>query len=220
MPVTSPGGGQQRFAPLTTVEQIPLRQNIAYWQPITPALAVRRGCRRSGLAQKCCLRLAFAFDSDMESGNGRVPAPWCRVTDQMSQAAARSHRSAAQGAANQYKYRAYWPAMQRRAALRWPAQTDRWPVTRQLEPIPPLRLDLGRRLHDDGQRHLRCGAKGGDVAIGQPVGVVLAAVLNLKVQPRAPAFGAHFAAVGFAGQVHPGAGAVLDPVAVDAERRV
>src|SRR6218665_978653 len=121
MPVSSPRGVQQRFAPLTTVEQIPLRQNIAQRQPITPALAARGGCRRSGLAQKCCLRLAFAFDSDMESGNGRVPEPGCRVTDQMSQAAARSHRSAAQGAANQYKYRAYWPAMQRRAALRWPA---------------------------------------------------------------------------------------------------
>src|SRR6218665_871724 len=104
MPVTSPGGVQQRFAPLTTVEQIPLRQNIAHRQPITPALAARGGCRRSGLAQKSCLRLAFACDSDMESGNGRVPEPGCRVTDQMSQAAARSHRSAAQGAANQYKY--------------------------------------------------------------------------------------------------------------------
>src|SRR6218665_499195 len=122
MPVTSPGGAQQRFAPLTTVEQIPLRQNIAHRQTITPALAARGGCRRSGLAQKCCLRLAFAFDSDMESGNGRVPEPGCRVTDQMSQAAARSHRSAAQGAANQYKYRAYWPAMQRRAAM---ASADR-----------------------------------------------------------------------------------------------
>src|SRR6218665_316978 len=104
MPVTSPGGAQQRFAPLTIVEQIPLRQNIAHRQPLTPALAARGGCRRSGLAQKCCLRLAFAFDSDMESGNGRVPEPGCRVTEQMSQAAARSHRSAAQGAANQYKY--------------------------------------------------------------------------------------------------------------------
>src|SRR6218665_2975091 len=70
----------------------------------------------------CCPGGAFASDSDMESGNGRVPAPWCRVTDQMSQAAARSHRSAAQGAANQYKYRAYWPAMQRRAAM---ASADR-----------------------------------------------------------------------------------------------
>src|SRR6218665_2122604 len=117
-----PGGAEQRLAPLTTVKQIPLRQNIAYWQPIIPALAARGGCRRSGLAQKCCLRLAFAFDSDMDSGNGRVPEPWCRATDQMSQAAARSHRSAAQGAANQYKYRAYWPAMQRRAAM---ASADR-----------------------------------------------------------------------------------------------
>src|SRR6218665_2708035 len=88
-----------------------------------------------------------------------------------------------------------------------------------LEP-KAMRIDLGRRLPDDGQRHLRCRAKGGDVAIGQPVGIVLAAVLDLKVQPRAPAFAAHPAAVGFAGQVHPGAGAVLDPVAVDAERRV
>src|SRR6218665_2102479 len=88
-----------------------------------------------------------------------------------------------------------------------------------LEP-KPMRLGLGRRLPYDGQRHLRCGAKGGDVAIGQPVGIVLAAVLDLEVQPRAPAFAAHLAAVGFAGQVHPGAGAVLDPVAVDAERRV
>src|SRR6218665_1060425 len=51
-------------------------------------------------------------------------------------------------------------------------------------------------------------------------GVVLAAVLDLKVQPRAPAFAGHLAAVGFAGQVHPGAGAVFDPVAVGAERRV
>src|SRR6218665_3255513 len=50
---------------------------------LPPALAARGGCRRSGLAQKCCLRLAFAFDSDMESGNGRVPEPGCRVTDQM-----------------------------------------------------------------------------------------------------------------------------------------
>src|SRR6218665_69679 len=92
-------------------------------------------------------------------------------------------------------------------------------------PSPPpdpegARLALGRRLPEDGQRHLRCRAKGGDVAIGQPVGVVLAAVLDLEVQPRAPAFAGHFAAVGFAGQVHPGAGAVLDPIAVDAERRV
>src|SRR6218665_147356 len=62
-------------------KQIPLRQNIAHRQPIPPALAARGGCRRSGLAQKCCLRLAFAFDSDMESGNGRVPEPGCRVTD-------------------------------------------------------------------------------------------------------------------------------------------
>src|SRR6218665_397253 len=84
-----PRGAAQRLAPLATVKQIPLRQNIAYWQPIIPALAARGGCRRSGLAQKCCLRLAFAFDSDMESGNGRVPEPWCRVTDQMSQAALR-----------------------------------------------------------------------------------------------------------------------------------
>src|SRR6218665_1198684 len=83
-----------------------------------------------------------------------------------------------------------------------------------------MRLDLGRRLPGDGQRHLRCSAKGGDVAIGQPVGVVLAAVLDLEVQPRAPALGAHFAAVGFAGQVHPGAGAVLDPIAGDAGGRV
>src|SRR6218665_3759308 len=82
-----------------------------------------------------------------------------------------------------------------------------------------MRLDLGR-LPDDGQRHFRCGAKGGDVAIGQPVGVVLAAVLDLKVQPRAPAFAAPLAAVGFAGQVPPGAGAVLDPVAGDAGGRV
>src|SRR6218665_3198874 len=179
---------------MKTVKQISLRQNIAYWQPIIPALAAREGCRRSGLAQKCCLRLAFAFDSDMESGNGRVPAPWCRVTHQMSQ-----------------------------AAPRWPAQTasadKQMTGGATLEPNP-MRLDLGRRLPDDGQRHLRCGAKGGDVAIRQPVGVVLAAVLDLEVQPRTPAFGAHFAAVGFAGQVHPGAGAVLDPVAVDAERRV
>src|SRR6218665_4205410 len=89
MPVTCPGGVQQRFAPLTTVEQIPLRQNIAPRQPITPALAARGGCRRSGLAPKCCLRLAFAFDSDVESGNGRVPEPWCRVTDPLSEAALR-----------------------------------------------------------------------------------------------------------------------------------
>src|SRR6218665_2925298 len=54
-----------------------------------PGACCPGGCRRSGLAQKCCLRLAFAFDSDMESGNGRVPEPWCRVTDQMSQAALR-----------------------------------------------------------------------------------------------------------------------------------
>src|SRR6218665_1893845 len=92
-------------------------------------------------------------------------------------------------------------------------------VTRHSEP-KPMRLDLGLRLPDDGQRHLRCRAKGGDVAIGQSVGIVLAAVLDLKIQPRAPAFAAYFAAVGFAGQVHPGAGAVLDPIAVDAERRV
>src|SRR6218665_258603 len=89
MPVAHPAGAEQRLAPLTTVKQISLRQNIAYWQPITPALAAREGCRRSGLAQKCCLRRAFAFDSDMESGNGRVPEPWCRVTDQMSQGAPR-----------------------------------------------------------------------------------------------------------------------------------
>src|SRR6218665_590113 len=82
-----------------------------------------------------------------------------------------------------------------------------------------MRLDLGR-LPDDGQRHLRHGAGGGDAAIGLAVGVVLAAVLDLKVQPRAPAFAAHLAAVGFAGQVHPGAGAVLEPVAVGAERLV
>src|SRR6218665_1044379 len=81
-------------------------------------------------------------------------------------------------------------------------------------------LGLRLRLPDDGQRHLRCCAKGGDAAIGQSVGIVLAAVLDLKVQPRAPAFAGHLAAVGFAGQVHPGAGAVLDPEAVDAERRV
>src|SRR6218665_379253 len=104
MPVTSPGGVQQRFAPLTTVEQIPLRQNIAHRKPNTPALAARGGCRPSGRAQKCCLRLAFAFDSDMESGNGRVPEPGCRVTDQMSQAAVPWQLSAAQGAANQYQY--------------------------------------------------------------------------------------------------------------------
>src|SRR6218665_1341559 len=88
-----------------------------------------------------------------------------------------------------------------------------------LEP-KAMRLDLGRRLPGDGQRHLRCGAKGGDVAIGQSVGIVLAAVLDLEVQPRAPAFAAHFAAVGCAGQVHPGAGAVLDPVAGGAGGRV
>src|SRR6218665_3572063 len=44
--------------------------------------------------------------------------------------------------------------------------------------------------------------------------------LDLKVRPRAPAFAGHLAAVGFAGQVHPGAGGVLDPVAGGAERRV
>src|SRR6218665_3341810 len=136
MPVAHPAGAEQRLAPLTTVKQISLRQNIAYWQPITPALAAREGCRRSGLAQKCCLRRAFAFDSDMESGNGRVPEPWCRVTDQMSQ-----------------------------VALRWPVQTERGAGNATLEP-KPMRLDLGRRLPDDGQRHLRCRAKGGDVAIG------------------------------------------------------
>src|SRR6218665_2977753 len=64
--VYSPRGGAQRVLPRTNVEQIPLRKNIAHRQPITPALAARGGCRRSGLAQKCCLRLAFAFDSDME----------------------------------------------------------------------------------------------------------------------------------------------------------
>src|SRR6218665_265634 len=89
-------------------------------------------------------------------------------------------------------------------------------------PSVPKAIGLGLRLRlpDDGQRHLRCGAKGGDAAIGQSVGIVLAAVLDLKVQPRAPAFAGHLAAVGFAGQVHPGAGAVLGPEAVDAKRRV
>src|SRR6218665_3009283 len=41
---------------------------------------------------------------------GSGSANWCRVTDQMSQAA-RSHRSAAQGAARS-RYRAYWQALQ------------------------------------------------------------------------------------------------------------
>src|SRR6218665_3066391 len=92
------------------------------------------------------------------------------------------------------------------------------------QPVRPSVPKAGRmgirRLSEDGQRHLRHGAGGGDAAIGLAVGVVLAAVLDLKVQPRAPALAAHFAAVGFAGQVHPGAGAVLEPVAVGAERLV
>src|SRR6218665_836043 len=59
------------------------------------------------------------------------------------------------------------------------------PPPPQPPPSPPpdpegARRDRGR-LPDDGQRHLRCRAKGGDVAIGQPVGVVLAAVLDLEV---------------------------------------
>src|SRR6218665_660203 len=61
MPVTSPGGAQQRFAPLTIVEQIPLRQNIAHRHPITPALAARWGCRMTWHPQKFSLRLAFAI---------------------------------------------------------------------------------------------------------------------------------------------------------------
>src|SRR6218665_1505860 len=51
-------------------------------------------------------------------------------------------------------------------------------------------------------------------AIDLAVGIVLAAVPALKVQPCAPAFGAHLAAAGFAGQVHPGAGVVLEPAAI------
>src|SRR6218665_1683137 len=69
-----------------------------------------------------------------------------------------------------------------------------------------------RRLSDDGQRHLRRSAGGGDAAVALAVGVVLAAVLDMEIQPCAPAFAGHLAAIRFAGQVHPGAGAVLDPI--------
>src|SRR6218665_299581 len=68
--------------------------NIARRQPVTPAPVAWGFCRGSRFAQKCCLRFAFtfAFDLDMESGNGRVPEPWCRVTDHLSVCA--GHRSA------------------------------------------------------------------------------------------------------------------------------
>src|SRR6218665_3258139 len=82
-----------------------------------------------------------------------------------------------------------------------------------------MRIGLGC-LPDDGQRHLRPGAGRADAAVHLTIGIVLAAVLDLEVQPHAPAFAGHLAAVGFAGQVHPDAGAVLEPVAVGAERLV
>src|SRR6218665_1823595 len=55
---------------------------------------------------------------------------------------------------------------------------------------------------------------GGDLAVDLAVGVELAAVFDLEIQPQAVALGHHLAAVRFAGQVHPGAGAVLHPIAV------
>src|SRR6218665_3957924 len=77
-----------------------------------------------------------------------------------------------------------------------------------------------RRLSDDGPPPFACSAGGGDGAVYLAVGVVLAAVLDIEIQPCPPAFAGHLAAIRFAGQVHPGAGAVFDPVAVGAERRV
>src|SRR6218665_1401618 len=73
---------------------------------------------------------------------------------------------------------------------------------------------------DDGQRHIRRSPEHGDDAIGLAVGIEPAAIFDLKIQPQAAAFGHHLAAVGRAGQVHPDAGVVLDPVAVGALRRV
>src|SRR6218665_2690879 len=90
----------------------------------------------------------------------------------------------------------------------------------QCQSVPEAERMTIRHLPDDGQRHLRHGAGRADAAVDLAVGIVLAAVLDQKVQPHAPAFAGHLAAIGFAGQIHPGAGAVLEPVAVDAERRV
>src|SRR6218665_1584298 len=74
MPVVRPGGGATACVGDNSETNFAER-NIARRQPVTPAPAAWGFCHGSRFAQKYCLRFAFAFtnDSDMESGNGRVP---------------------------------------------------------------------------------------------------------------------------------------------------
>src|SRR6218665_35787 len=65
------GGAQPCF--VANGETNLAERNIAWRQPVTPAPAAWGFCHGSRFVQKYCLRFAFTNDSDMESGNGRVP---------------------------------------------------------------------------------------------------------------------------------------------------
>src|SRR6218665_3040148 len=67
------------------------------------------------------------------------------------------------------------------------------PPEQPARPSVPKAGRMGiRRLSDDGQRHLRCSAGGGDAAVDLAVGVVLAAVLDIEIQPLAPSAGSTY----------------------------
>src|SRR6218665_576903 len=132
-----------------------------------------------------------------------IPWPW-RCTEDRNRPGLRRHRSRQRSS----------DARQCQAAM------EVWGDMGGRRSEPEIEGLIFGSLADDGQRHIRRSPEHGDDAIGLAVGIEPAAIFDLKIQPQAAAFGHHLAAVGRAGQVHPDAGVVLDPVAVGALRRV
>src|SRR6218665_1125299 len=126
--------------------------------------------------QSYCQRSAFAFTNDWEMGSGHGGTLQARKGWRAGRKTAVGRPGP--GAANSALAR---PACLLRHPLLPGAQAAAGGLN--LEPVP-MRLDLGR-LPDDGQRHLRCSAGGGDAAVHLSVRVVLAALLHLKIQPPA-----------------------------------